>query len=1069
MKKRIIQGVRRITAMTLAFVLAWSLFAGSIPGTIVNVYADDANTFRYSRDTGVASVTITNSAGVPVIFEQDADGTFYKDGFTNTDYPCQIPLRDGFTLVDNTNINYDMLTVSQEMLDNDASQVDFAIQTKLSADLVFTNIEADKVKEISSVTVGGASLSSIPDDTDGTKYTIPADTLASTPVVVTLTTSPAYYGSQDAGYEYMELEVDAVGNQSRKYTYTTTVGDLKNAGGVIDIDGSLKDTEQLLVVNGEVTSNARVTINPSDYGYDDTTGYKPMYEGETCTVVIEPDNGYKVVAEPEESVVRDPTSLAITYEISNETTELPTVEIKLIEPDANVEIAGYWSESEFVISQYLLDNPGNAPNRSLYFSLGKNENELCDWSVPVSDFHSGSNGPVDIKLPLPAPSLPDASGEYYIYAKFMCGTDSSDVVGVRGIGEQPIYIDVTPPEVGYDESYIKIGNNQYGEFASKDKEGTNGTFWINKADIDAGAALSIPVSDNYSKEITYTVEADPTCDGFPKTGSQTSGEAYNGSLEILLNPVMNGTRLDYYFQDVIGSKENNGVVEKFGNEATGSLDLSNIKYDTQVPTLGNVSFQNEDGTIADTDLVNWQPKAVTMTLAGVENTAGNGTGESVSDLQGVYVSINGVKQSMTKDGETYSYSFDNTGDYVVEIYARDKAGNESEHKEYRIKIDKDGMSNAKITFDPVCDMYSSAFQVKASVDSFCGVEQVEFSFENAEGEVLFPEIASDVVENNTVTISASIEALHGKREVYVRAVITDKMGCEEEVRTVNPIVVTDCVDANKDHKCDYGCNKVTEHTWDAGVITKEPTPQDKGEKTYTCTFCKATKTEEVAALGVPEVGTEDVSDDGKATYKVTKSDLEKGTVTYVAPTDAKATTVTIPATVEIDGVKYNVTAIEKNAFKKNKNLKKVTIGKNVKTIGANAFYNCTKLKTVKFGSNVTTIGDKAFYKCTALTKISLPSKVKTIGKSAFEGCKKVTSVTIGKSVAKIGEKAFYGCSKVKTITIKTTKLTTKKIGSKAFAKTPKSMTVKVPKKKFTAYKSMLIKKGVNKKAKFKKN
>ena len=236
-------------------------------------------------------------------------------------------------------------------------------------------------------------------------------------------------------------------------------------------------------------------------------------------------------------------------------------------------------------------------------------------------------------------------------------------------------------------------------------------------------------------------------------------------------------------------------------------------------------------------------------------------------------------------------------------------------------------------------------------------------------------------------------------------------------------VMGDCVDANKDHKCDYGCNKVTEHTWDEGVITKEPTPQDKGEKTYTCTFCKATKTEEVAALGVPEVGTEDVSDDGKATYKVTKSDLAKGTVTYVAPVDKKATTVTIPATVEIDGVKYNVTAIEKNAFKKNKNLKKVTIGKNVKTIG----------------------------------------------KSAFEGCKKVTSITIGKSVEKIGEKAFYGCSKVKTLTIKSTKLTTKKIGSKAFAKTPKNVTVKVPKKKFTAYKSMLIKKGVHKKAKFKKN
>jgi len=164
-------------------------------------------------------------------------------------------------------------------------------------------------------------------------------------------------------------------------------------------------------------------------------------------------------------------------------------------------------------------------------------------------------------------------------------------------------------------------------------------------------------------------------------------------------------------------------------------------------------------------------------------------------------------------------------------------------------------------------------------------------------------------------------------------------------------------------------------------------------------MCKETKKEEIAALGVPKKGAEDVSDDGEATYKVTKSDLKKGTVTYVAPSDKSAATVTIPATVEIDGVTFKVTAIEKNAFKNNKKVKKVTIGKNV---------------------------------------------------------------------TKIGSKAFYGCSKLKNLTIKSTKLTAKKISSKAFAKTPKNMKVTVPKKKFKSYKSMLIKKGVNKKAKFKK-
>ena len=187
------------------------------------------------------------------------------------------------------------------------------------------------------------------------------------------------------------------------------------------------------------------------------------------------------------------------------------------------------------------------------------------------------------------------------------------------------------------------------------------------------------------------------------------------------------------------------------------------------------------------------------------------------------------------------------------------------------------------------------------------------------------------------------------------------------------------------------------------------------------------------------------SDDGKDTYYLNVFDAAKGTVTYVAPMNKKQPTVKIPDIVLIDGIVYKVIAIEKDAFKKNKYVKTVTIGKNVTTIGANAFCNCTKLENVKFGSNVTTIGEKAFYKCTALRKISIPRMVKSIG-----------------------EKAFYGCCNVKTLTIKSIKLTTKKIGSKAFSKTSRNMTVKVPKKKFKVYKSMLIKKGVNKKAKFKK-
>jgi len=91
--------------------------------------------------------------------------------------------------------------------------------------------------------------------------------------------------------------------------------------------------------------------------------------------------------------------------------------------------------------------------------------------------------------------------------------------------------------------------------------------------------------------------------------------------------------------------------------------------------------------------------------------------------------------------------------------------------------------------------------------------------------------------------------------------------------------------------------------------------------------------------------------------------------------------------------------------------------------------------------------------------------VTEISAKAFKGCNKMTKVTIGKNVSKIGKSAFSGCNKVKTVTIKTTKLTAKNVGAKAFSGINEKAKIKVPKKKLSAYKKFLKKKGVGKKAK----
>lgn len=182
----------------------------------------------------------------------------------------------------------------------------------------------------------------------------------------------------------------------------------------------------------------------------------------------------------------------------------------------------------------------------------------------------------------------------------------------------------------------------------------------------------------------------------------------------------------------------------------------------------------------------------------------------------------------------------------------------------------------------------------------------------------------------------------------------------------------------------------------------------------------------------------------RAKYKVVKPEIENATVEYVKSTEAEAS-LTVPATVKIDGVIYKVTSIRANAFKNNGKLVKVKIGENVTTIGAGAFYGCSKLKNVTLGKNVTSIGNKAFYKCLRLTKITIPSKVK-----------------------KIGKQAFYNCKKLKNITIKTSKLTRGRIGSKAFKGIHSKAVIKVPKKKLKTYKKILRAKGIGKRVKVKK-
>lgn len=99
----------------------------------------------------------------------------------------------------------------------------------------------------------------------------------------------------------------------------------------------------------------------------------------------------------------------------------------------------------------------------------------------------------------------------------------------------------------------------------------------------------------------------------------------------------------------------------------------------------------------------------------------------------------------------------------------------------------------------------------------------------------------------------------------------------------------------------------------------------------------------------------------KIKVKVTSSSKKNPTVAVMKITNKKVKKLTIPSTVKVGGVTYKVTAVASQAFKGNKNLTNITIGRGITKIGNEAFSGCKNLKKITVtAGNLTTIRKSAF-------------------------------------------------------------------------------------------------------------
>ena len=218
------------------------------------------------------------------------------------------------------------------------------------------------------------------------------------------------------------------------------------------------------------------------------------------------------------------------------------------------------------------------------------------------------------------------------------------------------------------------------------------------------------------------------------------------------------------------------------------------------------------------------------------------------------------------------------------------------------------------------------------------------------GNVVLP----DTIDNtNQISTQVSVTVMVDSEAVTIT---------EPELNTSDGVMIKDVTEPENP-------NETPGDTTDPGN-TSIPATTDPGNTSIPAT----TEQGSSATIIVPEPG--NVYMVGDMNYEVITTGAVK--TVQITGTDSKnLKTLKIPDTVLIFGEEYMVTSIKAGAFKNQKKLKKVIVGKNVTEIGKGAFCGCKRLKTIVIQTNKLkkkSIGKNAFAKISSKPKFRVPKR-----------------------------------------------------------------------------------------------
>ncbi len=215
--------------------------------------------------------------------------------------------------------------------------------------------------------------------------------------------------------------------------------------------------------------------------------------------------------------------------------------------------------------------------------------------------------------------------------------------------------------------------------------------------------------------------------------------------------------------------------------------------------------------------------------------------------------------------------------------------------------------------------------------------------------------------------STMFDDADGKNETTVKAVT---LPLADHTVVVDPAVApTETTPGKTEGKHCSVCNTVLVAQQVIPATGKQPSGNDKPSAGNT-----TPKPQQPAQPASLKKGTKVTDKKSKAVYKVNGNK----TVEY-NKANKKAKKATVPSTITVNGVKYQVTSIAAKAFANNKKLTKVVIPASVRSIGKQAFSGCKNLKSITIKTTYLTkksVGAKAFKGIHAKATIKVPKKQK---------------------------------------------------------------------------------------------